>query len=185
MNQLIFIKVLTQKIPLFIKKIILNDNQIVIELTHFNYVLPCFLFFKKHVSLQCSILMDITAVDYPALKNRFYVVYQILSILYNQRFTLKVNIDGFTSIKSLSNIFKSAGWLEREVWDLFGIFFSDHNDMRRILTDYGFQSFPLRKDFPLTGFIELIYSEDLNKIIYVPLELTQEFRFFDFLNSWE
>jgi NADH/F420H2 dehydrogenase subunit C len=130
-------------------------------------------------------LIDITAVDYPSKNPRFAVFYQFISIQYNQRFMVKVLTDGVTPLISLSSLYNSSNWLEREVWDLFGIFFSEHPDLRRILTDYGFQGFPMRKDFPLSGFVEIAYSDEMKKVIYLPLELTQEYRFFDFSTSWQ
>jgi NADH:ubiquinone oxidoreductase subunit C len=98
---------------------------------------------------------------------------------------VKALTNGISPLVSLSSLYNSSNWLEREVWDLFGIFFSDHPDLRRILTDYGFQGFPMRKDFPLSGFVEIAYSDEFKKVIYLPLELTQEYRFFDFSTSWQ
>ena len=98
---------------------------------------------------------------------------------------MKVKLDSLNRLSSVSSVFKSASWLEREVWDLFGIFFSEHSDLRRILTDYGFQGFPLRKDFPLTGFVELKYDDEMKRVSYDSLELSQEFRFFDFQSPWQ
>lgn len=183
MLNLDYIKSLVEKIPRFIRSVNLVDNHFVIVEIEVNFLVPCVLFLKKHVSTKFY-LMDITALDYPKDKQRFRVIYQFLSYIYNQRLTLKISSSSTESIPSLVNIFRSANWLEREVWDLFGIFFSNHPDLRRILTDYGFQGFPLRKDFPLSGFVELIYSDEEKRVMYVPLELSQEFRFFDFSSSW-
>ncbi|MGE5766106.1 MAG: NADH-quinone oxidoreductase subunit C [Bacteroidota bacterium] len=130
-------------------------------------------------------LVDITAVDYPDQAERFEVVYNLLSLKLNQRVRVKLTTDERTPVASVSRVFSSAIWLERETWDMFGIFFSDHPDLRRILTDYGFEGHPLRKDFPLTGFKEVRYSEEEKRVVYEPVRLTQEFRRFDFMSPWE
>ncbi len=130
-------------------------------------------------------LMDVTAVDYPDRQKRFEVVYNLLSLKHNQRIRVKLAADEETVVPSAVGVFQSATWLEREIWDLFGIFFSDHPDLRRILTDYGFEGHPLRKDFPLTGYVEVRYDEDQKRVVYEPVKLTQEFRVFDFASPWE
>ncbi|WP_119165745.1 NADH-quinone oxidoreductase subunit C [Algihabitans albus] len=130
-------------------------------------------------------LLDVTAVDYPDRQQRFEVVYNLLSLKHNQRIRVKLAADEETTIPSAARVFNSAIWLEREVWDLFGIFFGDHPDLRRILTDYGFEGHPLRKDFPLTGYVEVRYDEDQKRVVYEPVKLTQEFRTFDFASPWE
>ena len=107
-----------------------------------------------------------------------------MSLIYNKRLLVKVKCDKTEMLPSIAGVYKSSIWLEREIWDLFGIFFSEHPDLRRILTDYGFKGFPLRKDFPLSGYVELIFSDEYKKVIYIPLELSQEYRFFDFVTSW-
>ena len=134
---------------------------------------------------RCSQLIDITAVDYPDRENRFTVVYNLLSVDLNSRIRLKTEVDGLTSIESVTALYPCAAWWEREVWDMFGIFFTNHPDLRRILTDYGFQGHPLRKDFPVTGYTEVRYDETEKRVIYEPLELSQEFRSFDFASPWE
>src|SRR5512138_2735037 len=130
-------------------------------------------------------LVDITAVDYPDQAERFEVVYNLLSLKLNQRVRVKLTTDERTPVASVSRVFSSAIWLERETWDMFGIFFSDHPDLRRILTDYGFEGHPLRKDFPLTGFVELRWDDLQKRVVYEPVKLQQEFRRFDFLSPWE
>ncbi|HKJ73346.1 MAG TPA: NADH-quinone oxidoreductase subunit C [Alphaproteobacteria bacterium] len=136
---------------------------------------------------QCRFrqLVDITGVDHPGREKRFDVVYHLLSLHNNQRIRVKVMADETTPIPSATSVFSAAGWYERETWDLYGVMFSDHPDLRRILTDYGFEGFPLRKDFPLTGYVEVRYSEDLKRVVYEPVKLTQEFRTFDFMSPWE
>jgi len=183
MDNLAYIKSLVDKIPRFVKRVLLiNDKYFIIEI-YKDFLLPCTLFFKKH-GVARFFLMDITAVDFPKDIIRFQIVYQLLSFVYNQRIMVKIAVSPIEAVSSISSIFNSAGWLEREVWDLFGIFFSGHVDLRRILTDYGFQGFPMRKDFPLSGYSELLYSIKEKRVMYVPLELSQEFRFFDFSTSW-
>jgi NADH-quinone oxidoreductase subunit C len=130
-------------------------------------------------------LVDLTAVDYPDRQRRFEVVYNLLSLKHNQRIRVKVAVDEETVLPSSTGTFSSAMWMEREIWDLFGVFFSDHPDLRRILTDYGFEGHPLRKDFPLTGYVEVRYDEDQKRVVYEPVKLTQEFRGFDFVSPWE
>jgi NADH/F420H2 dehydrogenase subunit C len=142
-------------------------------------------FFKKHINAQYELLIDITAVDYlEPSHSRFEIVYQFLSLRFNHRITLKFFAKSLSMVPSSTFLYKSAGWLEREVWDLFGIFFLEHPDLRRILTDYGFQGFPLRKDFPLSGYTELRYDEEGKSIVYESLELAQEFRCYDFMSPW-
>ncbi|MEQ8449919.1 MAG: NADH-quinone oxidoreductase subunit C [Nitratireductor sp.] len=131
---------------------------------------------------QC---MDICGVDYPEREKRFEIVYNLLSMKHNLRLRLKVETDDEMPIPSVTSIWPSAGWWERETWDLYGVFFSDHPDLRRILTDYGFEGHPLRKDFPLTGFVEPRYDAEQRRVVYEPVRLTQEFRSFDFLSPWE
>lgn len=130
-------------------------------------------------------LIDVTAVDWPAKPDRFEVVYQLLSLPFNCRATVKITTDEDTPVPSVTSVFSSAGWLEREVWDMYGIVFEGNADLRRILTDYGFEGHPLRKDFPLTGFVELRYDADQARVVYEPVKLTQDFRMFDNLSPWE
>jgi NADH-quinone oxidoreductase subunit C len=132
-----------------------------------------------------TVLCDICGVDYPDRPLRFEVVYNLLGMRHNQRIRLKVSTDEEQSVPSAVGLFSSAGWWEREAWDLFGIYFADNPDLRRILTDYGFEGHPLRKDFPLTGYVEVRYDEDQKAVVYEPVRLQQEFRNFDFLSPWE
>ena len=132
-----------------------------------------------------KVLVDLCGVDYPERPERFEVVYNLLSLKLNRRVRVKVATDENEPVPSVTGVFSSAGWYEREAWDLFGIFFSDHPDLRRILTDYGFEGHPLRKDFPLTGYVEVRYDEDRKRVVYEPVKLKQEFRSFDFLSPWE
>ncbi len=130
-------------------------------------------------------LMDICAVDYPERDQRFEVVYNLLSLKHNFRIRVKVYADETTPVDSMTSIFSGANWFEREVWDMYGISFNDHPDLRRILTDYGFEGHPLRKDFPLTGFVEVRYDQTEKRVVYEPVKLMQEYRNFDFTSPWE
>jgi NADH-quinone oxidoreductase subunit C len=134
---------------------------------------------------QFTQLVDICGVDYPERAERFEVVYHLLSMKKNIRARVKVSAGEDTPVPSVTGVFPCADWLEREVWDMYGVFFSGHPDLRRILTDYGFDGHPLRKDFPLTGYVEMRYDEDQKRVIYEPVKLTQDFRSFDFLSPWE
>ena len=130
-------------------------------------------------------LTDLTGADYPDREKRFDVVYQLLSPKHNRRIRVKVETDEPSPVPSAVAVFPAANWFEREVYDLYGVLFSGHPDLRRILTDYGFEGHPLRKDFPLTGFVEMRYDDEQKRVIYEPVRLTQEFRKFDFLSPWE
>lgn len=130
-------------------------------------------------------LMDITAADYPDREERFEVVYILLSLKRNQRIKVKVSTDEDTPVASAISVYSAANWYERETWDMYGVFFDGHPDLRRILTDYGFEGHPFRKDFPLTGYVEVRYDEDQKRVVYEPVKLTQDFRSFDFLSPWE
>ena len=143
------------------------------------------LFLKTNNKCRFRQLIDITAVDYPEKEKRFKVVYLLLSHENNLRILINMNIDEKTLVPSITKIFPSANWMEREVFDMYGIKFNDHPDMRRILTDYGFEGHPLRKDFPLTGHNEVRYSEDKKKVIYEPVKLEQNYRNFDYESPWE
>ena len=130
-------------------------------------------------------LVELTAVDYPAREARFDVVYHLLSLRHNQRLRVTIEIGEETLVPSVTGVFSSAIWFEREAWDMYGVVFSDHPDLRRILTDYGFEGHPLRKDFPLTGHVEVRYDEERKRVVYEPVSLVQEFRSFDFESPWE
>ena len=132
-----------------------------------------------------KVMIDVTAADYPERPERFEVVYNLLSISHNQRIRVKTSTDENTPVPSVVPLFNAAGWFEREVWDMFGVFFTDHPDLRRMLTDYGFEGHPLRKDFPLTGYVEVRYDEEQKRVVYEPVTLTQDFRTFDFMSPWE
>ena len=141
-------------------------------------------FFKNNYNLQFKQLLDIWAEDYLKTDGRFVINYLFLSVKFNIRLILKISLNEKEGIDSLVSDYKSANWLEREVWDMFGIFFFNHNDLRRILTDYGFEGYPLRKYFPITGYTEVNYDFETKRILYTPLNLTQEIRSYIYLNPW-
>jgi NADH/F420H2 dehydrogenase subunit C len=140
---------------------------------------------KHHFNYQFKVLTCISGVDYPENLYRFQLVYELLSIKYNLRIRIKVFVDELTPMDSIESIFIGAAWWESEIWDMFGVFFLNQNNLTRLLTDYGFQGHPLRKDFPLTGFIELRYNTTKNRVVYENIELAQEYRTFEFISPWE
>ena len=148
-------------------------------------IVKLLVFLRDDQNCQFKQLMDVTAVDHPDREARFDVVYNLLSLKHNQRVRVKTAAEEGVPVPSATSVFNSANWFEREVWDLFGIFFSDHPDLRRIMTDYGFEGHPLRKDFPLTGYVEVRYDADQKRVVYEPVKLTQEYRSFDFMSPWE
>jgi len=148
-------------------------------------IISTVLFLKINEKCKFKQLIDITAVDYPQREKRFKIVYLLLSPENNLRIIINIRIDEKKSVPSIAKIFPSANWMEREVFDMYGISFKDHPDLRRILTDYGFEGHPLRKDFPLTGHTEVRYSEEKKKVIYEPVKLDQEYREFDAESPWE
>ena len=136
-------------------------------------------------ALQFEVLIDICGVDYPGRANRFDVVYHLLSMRLNQRIRVRIETDESTPVASAIDVYPAANWFEREAFDLYGILFTGHPDLRRILTDYGFKGNPLRKDFPMSGYVEVRYDDEQKKVVYEPIKLTQEFRRFDFESPWE
>jgi NADH-quinone oxidoreductase subunit C len=148
-------------------------------------IVPFLIVLRDDKEFQFKQLVDICGADYPDRAERFEVIYNLLSLKFNTRIRVKVSTDENTPVDSVTKVFSSAGWFERETWDLFGIYFNNNPDLRRILTDYGFDGHPLRKDFPVTGFVELRYDEELRRVVYEPVKLQQDFRAFDFLSPWE
>lgn len=172
----------------FVSSVFLDTRNlyISIELTKREFLLPFLLLLKSHSKFLFLSLVDITAVDQLSLKNlsRFQLNYNLLSHYFQSRLNIIVNLKEDEDISSVDRIYKGSGWLEREVWDMFGIFFINHPDLRRILTDYGFEGFPLRKDFPVTGYSDIRYDDAQKCLVYEPLELSQELRAFDALSPW-
>jgi len=148
-------------------------------------ILRVLAYLRDDDACRFSALMDVCGVDWPERPERFDVVYNLLSMRHNRRVRVKIATDENTPVATATGLFPSAGWFEREAWDLYGIFFADHPDLRRILTDYGFEGHPLRKDFPLTGYVEVRYDSEQQRVVYEPVKLTQDFRSFDFLSPWE
>ena len=142
-------------------------------------------FLRDDPACDFKVLIDICGNDWPSRAKRFDVIYHLLSITRNQRIRVKIQTDEVTPVPSAIPVYAGAQWYEREVWDLYGVKFDGHPDLRRILTDYGFEGHPLRKDFPLTGFVELRYDDDAKRVVYQPVQLVQEYRDFDFMSPWE
>jgi NADH-quinone oxidoreductase subunit C len=142
-------------------------------------------FLRDDAGCRFVSFIDVTAVDYPGRENRFDVVYHLLSPIHNARIRLRAEASETTQVPSIIEVFPGADWFERECYDLYGVIFTGHPDMRRLLTDYGFDGHPLRKDFPLTGFVEVRYDDQEKRVVYEPVRLNQEFRKFDFLSPWE
>ena len=167
-----------------VKKSQINFSQLFIDV-NVEDIISTILFLKTNKKCKFKQLIDITAVDYPQREKRFKIVYLLLSHENNLRIIINTSIDEKETVPSITKIFPSANWMEREVFDMYGISFKDHPDLRRILTDYGFKGDPLRKDFPLTGHTEVRYSEEKKKVISEPVKLDQEYRDFDFESPWE
>jgi NADH/F420H2 dehydrogenase subunit C len=173
----------------FLNKIIPNKNislfkNELILIVSSKRILAILSFLKNNTNCQYKILTSISGTDYPEKKNRFEIAYELLSVRYNSRIRIKTYVDEITTVESITCVYSAADWWEREIWDLFGVFFVNHPDLRRILTDYGFEGHPLRKDFPLSGYVEVRYDERQKRVICESLELAQEFRTFDFLSPW-
>ena len=167
-----------------VKKSEINFDQLYIDID-IKDIISTILFLKTNENCKFRQLIDITAVDFPDRDKRFKVVYLLLSHENNSRIIINININENDKIPSIVKIFPSANWMEREIFDMYGILFQDHPDLRRILTDYGFEGHPLRKDFPLTGHTEVRYSEDKKKVVLEPVKLEQKYRDFDFQSPWE
>ncbi len=159
-------------------------DELTINVTPAN-IAPLVEFLRNDPTCRFSTLVDVTAVDYPERSKRFDVVYHFLSMYQNQRVRLRVSVREDEIVPSIVPVHPSANWFEREVFDMFGIIFSDHPDLRRLLTDYGFRGHPLRKDFPTTGYTEVRYDEVQKRVVYEPVQLTQDYRQFDFMSPWE
>lgn len=159
-----------------------KESSFLIQINLLPYILTVF---KNHFKYQFKILTCISGVDYPKNFYRFQVVYELLSIKYNSRIRLKILVDEFTPLDSVESIYPAASWWESEIWDMFGVFFLNQKNLTRLLTDYGFQGYPLRKDFPLSGFVEVRYNSVKNRVVYENIELAQEYRTFEFLSPWE
>jgi NADH dehydrogenase (ubiquinone) Fe-S protein 3 len=178
-------KFLISALPKYIQQFSVYKDELTI------YISPSgtpavFTFLRDHTATQFKQVQDICGVDYPSRSNRFEIVYNLLSVRYNARIRVKTYANEVTPVPSIVSLFSGANWFEREAYDMYGIFFTGHPDLRRILTDYGFEGYPLRKDFPLTGYVEVRYDEEKKRVVAEPLELTQAFRNFEgALSPWE
>jgi len=177
-------KLVNSELTSKIKKTTINFNELLVD-TSEDELINVILFLKSHDKLKFRQLIDIAGVDYPEEEKRFSLVYLLLSHEKNIRIKISINFEIEKKIPTLTKVYPSANWMEREVFDMYGIVFTDHPDLRRILTDYNFEGHPLRKDFPLTGFKEVRYSEKEKKVIYEPVKLEQNYRDFDFESPWE
>ena len=179
-----FEQVINSELTSKIKKTSINLDELLIETSH-DDLIEVIIFLKSCDKLKFRQLIDIAAVDYPEEEKRFKLIYLLLSHEMNKRIKVSINFEIEKKIPTLTKVYPSANWMEREVFDMYGIDFVDHPDLRRILTDYNFEGHPLRKDFPLTGFNEVRYSEKEKKVIYEPVKLEQNYRDFDFESPWE
>ena len=185
MNNLFIVeslKVITKILPILKIQIYQKEVSIIIKREH---LIPVLTFLKNHIKYQFKILTCISGVDYPSNKYRFKVVYELLSVRYNSRIRIKVLTNELQPIESCGRVFAAANWYESETWDMYGIFFTDHTNLTRLLTDYGFEGYPLRKDFPLSGFVEASYDYTRKRVTNERVELSQEYRAFKFTSPWE
>merc|ERR1711963_192911 len=180
-----FGKYVAECMPKYVQKVQLTAGDELEVLISPEGIIPVLSFLKDHHNAQFTNLVDIAGVDMPTRECRFEVVYNLLSLRYNARIRVKTYTDEMTPLDSCNDVHKAANWYEREIWDMYGVFFSNHPDLRRILTDYGFEGHPLRKDFPLTGYIEYRYDDEKKRVVQEPVELAQEYRKFDLTAPWE
>nr|YP_003434217.1 NADH dehydrogenase subunit 9 [Chattonella marina]BAI70564.1 NADH dehydrogenase subunit 9 [Chattonella marina] len=185
MNQIIFNFAFSLQSLIPIDNTKLFKNEVIISVPS-KYLLESIYFLKFHTQSQYKILTSISGVDYPQYQQRFEIVYDLLTLVYNNRLRVKTYVDEVTPLPSIISVFPCSNWWEREVWDLFGVFFLNHPDLRRILTDYGFEGHPLRKNFPLSGYVEVRYDESQKRVVCEPIkQLSQEFRSFNFPTPWK
>ncbi|CAM9332493.1 unnamed protein product [Lampetra planeri] len=185
-NQLAaFGEYVAEMMPKYIQQVQVTCYNELEVMIHPDGVVPVLTFLRDHTSAQFRNMIDLTAVDIPTRQNRFEIVYSLMSLRYNSRIRVKTYTDELTPVDSAVPVHKAANWYEREVWDMFGVFFANHPDLRRILTDYGFEGHPFRKDFPLSGYVEVRYDDEVKRVVAEPVELSQEFRKFDLNTPWE
>eukprot|EP01135_Chromosphaera_perkinsii_P000814 Nk52_evm102s151 gene=Nk52_evmTU102s151 len=174
-----------EAIPKFVQEIRVTQTAELEIMTYPEAIIPVLTFLRDSTNGQFKQLSDLCGADFPGRQHRFEIIYNLLSIRYATRIRVKTYTDELTPVDSCVEVFNSANWFEREAWDMYGIYFANHPDLRRILTDYGFEGHPLRKDFPLSGYVEVRYDDELKRVIAEPLEMAQEFRRFDFTSPWE
>lgn len=160
----------------------IDEKYVVISHKHLLFSLNCL---KSHINYQFTLISCISGIDFINCKYRFGIIYDILSLKFNTRLRVKIFVNEITIVESTVSIYSNSDWWEREIWDMYGIYFNNHPDLRRILTDYGFEGYPMRKDFPLSGFVELKYDQSKKRVVLEPLELSQEFRSFIFETPWQ
>jgi len=180
-----FGKYVAECLPKYVQKVQISSGNELEVLIAPEGVVPVLQFLKDHHNAQFASLADICGMDVPSRHYRFEIIYNLLSLRYNSRIRVKTYTDELTPIESACDVFKAANWHEREIWDMYGVFFSNHPDLRRILTDYGFEGHPQRKDFPLSGYVEVRYDDEAKRVVVEPVELAQEFRKFDLESPWE
>jgi NADH dehydrogenase (ubiquinone) Fe-S protein 3 len=169
-------------IPIILFSQYKDETIIILSYKNLNFSLMCL---KQHINYQYSLLSCISGIDYINSKYRFGIVYDLLSLTYNSRIRIKIFVNEITYVESSCNLFINSNWWEREIWDMYGIYFNNHPDLRRILTDYGFEGYPLRKDFPLSGYVEVRYDQNKKRVVLDSIELAQEFRYFTFETPWK
>jgi len=172
-------------LPRFVQKAEVSYLGELEVMIHPDGVVPVLTFLKDHTNAQFLCVTDIAGVDVPTREYRFEIVYNLLSLRYNQRIRVKTYTDELSPIDSSCEVFAGSNWYEREIWDMYGVFFANHPDLRRILTDYGFEGHPFRKDFPLSGYVEVRYDDEVKRVVVEPIELAQEFRKFEYSTPWE
>ncbi|CAD5117822.1 DgyrCDS6569 [Dimorphilus gyrociliatus] len=171
--------------PKFVEKVEVSNGNELDVMIHPDGVVPVLSFLKDHMNAQFTNIVDIAGVDVPTRQYRFELVYMLLSLRFNARIKVKTYTDELTPVDSAVSVFNGANWYEREIWDLYGVYFANHPDMRRILTDYGFEGHPFRKDFPIQGYVELRYDDEVKRVVAEPVEMAQEFRKFEYNSPWE
>lgn len=175
---------ITASLPNEIGQAVIRHGELIL-ITRRESLIRVLTFLRDDPNCHFKQLVDVAGVDYPARPERFEIVYNLLSLTHNRRLRVTVGAAEETPVPSVAGVYSAAGWFEREAWDMYGVYFSGNPDLRRILTDYGFDGHPLRKDFPLTGYVELRYDDSQKRVVYEPVKLTQDFRSFDFLSPWE
>lgn len=180
-----FGRYIAECLPRYVQKVQLTVGNELEVLIPPEGVIPTLSFLKDHHAAQFTNLVDIAGMDVPTRPCRFEIIYNLLSLRYNSRIRVKTYTDELTPVDSACDVFKAANWYEREIWDMYGVFFANHPDLRRILTDYGFEGHPFRKDFPLSGYVEVRYDDEQKRVVVEPLELAQEFRRFELSAPWE
>jgi len=180
-----FGKYVGECLPKFVQKIHVTATDELEVMVHPDGIIPVMFFLKDNTNAQFSNIADLTAMDVPTRKYRFEMIYNLLSLRYNARIRVKTYADEMTPIQSIYSVYAGADWYEREVWDMYGVYFANHPDLRRILTDYGFEGHPQRRDFPLSGYVELRYDDEVKRVVAEPVELQAEFRKFDYSTPWE